>query len=212
MNDKILTHSMTQNALLNQSDQADQLDVLLRSVLSVGDDQIEPVSADTVKQCEELGRRTYELAKLRRARERAGFLPVPVADYLEELAEMAKVSLVPLLAKLKISSLRQIAPETAGAIACLATYVGISKPEIELQIRLTLANFNPAVEMPQLLARCRANVSERSLIEQVETRLSAIEQNYDGSQLHHLHETLRQLGLNRYNQDWHTHSTLNCQL
>ncbi len=118
------------------------------------------------------------LALLRRERQRVGFVPLPLREYVQGLAEGLKLSLAGTLAWAGLDD----GAWTALGLARLARGLGMSLRETVAHVRIAFARDRDAMAQSLLLARRRAG-EERSPLDEVEFALGQIEARYDRKNL-----------------------------
>jgi hypothetical protein len=138
------------------------------------------------KACVEAGRVAFSMAKLRDARARVGFTPLPLTDYFESIAKGAGVILGPILARFSIASTSPRDEPSAAGWARLARVIGISLREALLHIRLSFAeSVSPGASLA--LARQRhPGRPGRSRLADCEAMLEAEISKWGASDLHKL--------------------------
>ncbi len=125
----------------------------------------------------------YTLNKLRSERERIGFVPMSIGDYVEGIAKVANLSLSPTLSWLGISDIRHPDPQSATGFARLGLELGLSLSEILTHIRVAVAGFAGSSSIPLLMARRRSGASGRDDLQECISVLEEIEAKYDQSTL-----------------------------
>jgi hypothetical protein len=134
------------------------------------------VPAEFRQRCHEAAMLAFDIARLRVERERLRFAVVPLAEWVRGLAEMASVSLGPVLAWFGITDLDAITPASAGFLARLAGEIGFSLREVRNLLRLSFAAASGYVSAPLLAAR-RGETSLDEL-DACEAALDEIEARY----------------------------------
>jgi hypothetical protein len=151
---------------------------------------VEPLelSPDFQLKFQEAAAATYAIAKLRMERQRVGFVPLPLTEYLQSLVEVAGVSVVGLLDKMGIPDLSSFTKENARAFARFARALGMSLREALVHIRIGFAARQVAAPMPFLIAHRRATNPRRSLLDECEDVLMQIESEYPSQGARELQE------------------------
>ncbi len=128
----------------------------------------------------------YTLNKLHSEREKIGFLPMSIGDYVQGIAKVANLSLSPTLGWLGISNICRPDPQSAGAFARLGLELGLSLSEILAHIRVAIADIAGSSPIPLLMARCRSGTLGRNDLQTCISVLEEIEAKYDQSILQDL--------------------------
>ena len=126
------------------------------------------------------------LNKLRVEREKIGFVPISIGDYIQGIAKVANLSLSSTLNWLGISDICRPDPQSAGGFARLGLETGLSFSEILTHIRVAFAGFAGSSPIPLLMARCRSGASGRNDLQECISVLEEIEAKYDQSILQDL--------------------------
>lgn len=119
------------------------------------------------------------LAHLRRERDRIGFVPLSIADYVNGLVKVTSVSLGPILSWLGVEDLVELGPRSARAFARLTGGLGINLREALIHLRIGLAEQIDSAPMLLLVARQRSSGNFRNQLEECEAVLSEIESEYE---------------------------------
>jgi hypothetical protein len=119
------------------------------------------------------------LAHLHKERDRIGFVPLSIADYVNGLVKVTNVSLGPILSWLGVGDLAELGPRSARAFAKLTRVLGINVREALIHLRIGLAEQVDSAPMPLLVARQRSSGTFRNHLEECEAVLSDIESEYD---------------------------------
>jgi hypothetical protein len=143
-------------------------------------------SEEFVQKCTAAARTTADLARLRQARERLGFVPLPVLGYLERLTKKAGVTLAPILAWAGIDPAVPQELSFARGWARLASTIGVSLREALLRLRLSYTEAMAPETRPAL-------VRQRATQRPHRTRLEQYGQLLDGMVSHLTDDTLAQL-------------------
>jgi hypothetical protein len=114
------------------------------------------------------------LTRLVQERERIGFVPLPLRDYVEGMAQVLGISLSNVLAWLGVADWSQA---TADALARLGHALGMSLNETSLHLRIALARDLRCAPVALLLARRRAGGS-RGALEECDAVLGQLEAQY----------------------------------
>lgn len=140
------------------------------------------------QECIESADATWVMAKLQAGRERYGFHPLPLVDYLQKLAEIVNVSMVNVLERFGIAELSSPTIETVRPFARLAQQIGISLDETLMHFRIGLAEL--AGYNLMLLSTRRSATGRHSLVgsptngpeKKCEQALAEVEAEYDAQQ------------------------------
>jgi len=126
------------------------------------------------------------ILKLRRERQRIGFLAVSLVDYLQGLIKVADIvpSQVPALL-IDIANRLQT-PEYLSSIGHLTKKIGMSLQETLAHLRIGFAAQHQLASMTLLVAHRQAGDPRRSQLENCEAVLSQIEAGYDARSLRDL--------------------------
>jgi len=176
---------MTENNTCDISSGEEQLPAWLAEALKTTRDELlarreEPgtVSEAFVDRCRRSAQVALSLAKLRKERERIGFVSLSLADYLQGIAKTAQVSLDPILEWLGIDNLVRPTPVSARGFARLAQELGMGLREVLLHVRVALAQEVGAPPIAILSARYRAGGVRLSEADECEASLRQIEHGY----------------------------------
>lgn len=138
----------------------------------------EPPDEAFMQRCRVSVQAALIISKLREERQRIGFVPLPLADYLQGLAKVANTSMAPLLEWLGIANLSGL-DASAGALIRLARDIGCSLRETLAYARITLAGLSNSVPVAVLVARHRSAALKHNQLEACEYALTQIESEYD---------------------------------
>jgi hypothetical protein len=119
------------------------------------------------------------LAKLRKERERIGFVPLALSDYVLGLVKVADISISPILRWLGIDDLSRPTLSSAKAVARLSRELGMDLREALVHIRIGFASQIDTAPLPLLVARLRATGAHRTQLEECEAVLGEIESEYE---------------------------------
>lgn len=140
------------------------------------------ISEEFRQDCIKTADAAWETAKLQAGRERVGFRPLPLMDYLQKLAETVNVSLATVLERFGIAELSYPTVETIRPFARLAQQIGISRDETLMHFRVSLAERAGYNLMPLSARRSvtgsLANYDEK----RCEQALAEVEAEYDARQ------------------------------
>lgn len=139
----------------------------------------EPVSTEARQKYREAANIAFSLAKLRKEKERVGFVPLSLAAYVQGLVKVANVSLSPILMWLGIDDLSKPSSNSARGFARLAQEIGVELREALVHLRIGFAEKIEAAPMPLLVARQRSTGLRRSHLEDCEAVLGEIESEYE---------------------------------
>jgi len=146
MDEKTLEGILTE--LLRESGPSD---VLIRAVTAAA--EAEPPGPEFLRRAEEAALAAFAVRRLAAARARTGFQPLPLAAYLERLAEGAGVGLAALWRFLNIPVPEQVTVLSARDLARMGRLLGLSAREMIAHVRLSL--------LGQDLLLCAQPVSRR---------------------------------------------------
>jgi hypothetical protein len=135
--------------------------------------QLPETSAAFLRRCEAAAAVALGLARLAREKSRVGFLPLPLTEYLEELAKSARVELRPLLA----ASDTGVKGEDSGpflGLARLCQRLGFSLRETLLHLGLGLAESHGAPPVSMMMARQNTASSGRDPFATYEAALRGV--------------------------------------
>lgn len=133
--------------------------------------------------CREAAGLALAILKLRRERQRVGFLPVSLTDYLQGLVKVAGLSLAQMLAAIGVQDLTFRSPEVATAFGRLALQIGMSLRETLAHLRIDFATERQLAPMAFLVAHRHAGDPRRTQLEDCEEVLLQIESEYDSKSL-----------------------------
>jgi len=142
------------------------------------------VSVAFRNRCREAALGRFVLGALREERRRIGFVPLPLADYLQGIAQTAGVPLAGVLAPRGIDDLTRTDEAAAPALAGLAREIGMSLREAMAHLRLAFAAMHGA-PAPAVLARRHPAAS--SALQDVEAELERVETGYNAALADELH-------------------------
>lgn len=141
------------------------------------------------RRCRDSALAALALARLREERQRVGFVPLPLADYIEGIARSAGVSLDALLARLGVPDLSRLDAKSAGGLGRLAHSIGIGLREALLHLRIQLAAAFETPEAALFTARARSGPGRRGIAPSAyDAVLERIEAGYDAAQAQQLRE------------------------
>jgi hypothetical protein len=147
------------------------------------------VPIDFHLRCNEATEAALSIAKLRKERQRIGFMPLPLTDYIHGLIKVANVSLSQVLAWLGTTDISFSTPEHAKALGRLAQQIGLSLRETLVSIRIGFAAQRDAVPISLLVAHRRSAGQHRSQLEECEDVLKQIEAEYASNDIRELRDT-----------------------
>lgn len=113
----------------------------------------EEPSAEFAVRCAEAARVAVALAKLGAERERIGFAPLAIRDYLKSLAQGAQVALEPVLRWAGVADLWGVPAQLAGGWARLAEGIGMGVSEALQHFRISFAELRSGNAFSASLAR-----------------------------------------------------------
>lgn len=130
------------------------------------------------------------IAKLRKEKERVGFVPLPLADYIQGLVKVANISLPRLLKWVGLEDISRPSAGTARAFARLTQEIGINLREALVHIRIAYASQVDSPPILLLMARHRsAGATGGSPLEECEAVLGEVESEYELDALRELRRT-----------------------
>jgi len=140
-----------------------------------------------MQRCLTAGQLAADIAKLRLAKQRLGFLPIPVGSYLQRLAKNADVRLVPVLewCRIDLSSVRDIA--FSRGWARLAKEIGLGLREAIVHIQLSFTEVTTPNLMPVLVRRRNTGPARQTRVDEFEKLVGKIVLQWD-------EETVARLG------------------
>ena len=141
-----------------------------------------------LERCRQAAECAAMLAKLRKERRRVGFVPVSLAEYVQDLAKMAGVPLPKVLARHGIADISSPGPRSGKAIARLARELGLGLREALVHVRIGFAERCGLAPVPLLMASRRTAHTSRSLLDHCETVLEQLESACEPYVLNELHE------------------------
>lgn len=141
------------------------------------------------RRCREAAGVAFSIAELRKERQRIGFVPLSLADYIQGLVKVTRADLSSVLSWFGVADLLRPTEESALALARLTRSLGIGLREALIHIRISLAGRGDAAPVPLLVARHRAGDGAGEQIEDYEAVLSQIEAEYDLVRLRELRRT-----------------------
>lgn len=172
-------------------------DVLRLSQQSAGeggrDEEFAQANPDFVHRCREAAQIALSITKLRNERQRIGFVPLSLTDYIQDLVKLTSVSLSQVLAWFGIRELAKPGPDEVGALARLARAIGMSLRETFAHMRIGFATQAGNVPGPLLVARQRSVRSRQTPLEECELALKHIEAGYDLERLRALYNVEMEL-------------------
>jgi hypothetical protein len=136
--------------------------------------------------CRQATARALAILKLRRERQRVGFLPVALTDYIQGLAKVAEVSLSQVLTSIGVEELNLRAPEHATSLGGLARAIGLSLRETLAHLRIDFAAQREFAPIALLVAHRHSGNPRRSQLDDCEAVLLQVESEYDSKSLRDL--------------------------
>lgn len=121
----------------------------------------------------------FSIAKLRKERQRVGFVPLAFSDYIQGLVKVADVRLGPVLDWLKIGDLSSLELNSIPTLVKLARYLGIGLREVLVHVRIEFASCLKIAPLPLLLARYRSTAAGLGQLDECEVVLAQIESDYE---------------------------------
>jgi hypothetical protein len=130
----------------------------------------------------------YQTAKLRYERRRIGFVPMPLAEYIQGLVKVTGVQMQSVLGRFGIDELSEVTSNSARKVAQLAEDLGIGLREMLIHVRIGFVERTNSVPVPLLLAHHRST-GVRDQLSECEAVLGLAEAGYDGELLNELRRT-----------------------
>lgn len=163
---------------------------------SIPQSDLDEVSPEFRQRCREAGKQAFYLAKLRAEYLRIGFVPLPLLEFLQNLAQRAGVPLAPALKRFNLDNALQPEPASGRSWALLAQAVGLSLRETLIQMQMwwaSIASGLPGASLPLPAARFRNANSSHDLLEECEAALTRIEATYNDLDFHALLKVLAEV-------------------
>jgi hypothetical protein len=168
-------------------------DALSLSLQSNHSDQSEeePISPALSEKYREAAGVALSLAKLRKEKERVGFVPLPLADYIQGLVKVANISLPRILKWVGLDDISRPSAGSARAFARLTQEIGINLREALIHIRIAYASQVDSPPILLLMARQRSagGTGTGGTLEECEAVLGAVESEYELDSLRELRRT-----------------------
>ncbi|MCI0486052.1 MAG: hypothetical protein L0229_05580 [Blastocatellia bacterium] len=186
-----------QNQKPDTHDISDQLPEWLDDVLRMSQESVffldlerEPEQVSDVfrQRCHEAAEVALSIAKLRKERQRIGFVPLSLADYIQGLVKVANISLTPILAWMGIEVLSHPDANSAKAFARFAQKIGISLRETLIHLRIGFAARLDSAPISLLVARHRSTELRHNQMEECEVVLRQLESEYELSELREIRQ------------------------
>lgn len=117
--------------------------------------KLEQPSEDFLRKCQEAANVASSVTRLRRERQRLGFVPTSLADYIQGLAKVTGVQLSAVLARFGIDDAALQAPSSVRTLARLARELGIGLRETLIHFRIGFVEKIDSVPVSLLLAHHR---------------------------------------------------------
>jgi hypothetical protein len=161
----------------------------------------EPASEAFVRRCREAARVAWSIRTLGWEHKQVGFVPLPLAQYVRQLARAAAIPLNSVLGWLQTSE-PSTSTDNDGSTALwarLAREVGLKPHQVWMHARIGFAERLGLVSSSTLLARCRsAEAQQISPTQECKHILREIESGYDVEQK----DELEQLRVVVYSAFW----------
>lgn len=136
--------------------------------------------------CRRAAANSLTVLRLRRERQRVGFLPVALTDYIQGLAKVADLSLSEVLTSIGLEELNLRTPQHATSLGSLARAIGLSLRETLAQLRIDFAAQREMAPIALLVAHRHSGNPRRSQLDDCEAVLSQVESQYDPKSLRDL--------------------------
>jgi hypothetical protein len=146
------------------------------------------------ERCRSAAAAALSVERLREERQRVGFVPLSLGEYISGLVQLADAPLAPVLSWLGVEDLSGTEPGSARAAARLAREIGMSMHETLAHLRVGLAAQFGSAPVPLLVARHRAPGPARPPLEECEAALGRVEAEYDLEGLHKLKQLKTEVG------------------
>lgn len=131
--------------------------------------------------CRDAASLAVDIVRLRREHQRIGFVPLPLADYIEDLIKLTGLS--PSVSLDRLAGLEPARYRSGAArelvLAQLAKKIGLTLKGALLHVRIGIASRFAPAQLSLLLAHRRSAVPVRKQQEECEGALSHIESQYD---------------------------------
>ena len=135
--------------------------------------------ADFYERCQNAAIVAHGLAALRKERQRIGFVPLSLSEYIQGLIKITGVSIASILAWVGVKELTYTDASTLKALAHLARAIGLSLQETLLHARIGFAAQFGSAPVSLLIARRRAIGPRPGPVQECENALQHIESEYD---------------------------------
>lgn len=121
------------------------------------------------------GNTAYAMARMRVEKEKVGFVPLPLMEYLKGLASLAGVALEPVLTAAGIDGPASPVPKTAGLFGKLAHSLGMHLEELTIHLRIAVAEEAAGAPLPMLAAQRGGKLASHPkdcarVLDQIESR------------------------------------------
>lgn len=136
--------------------------------------------------CRQAAAGALAILRLRRERQRIGFSPVSLPEYLQGLVKVAGVSLNQALTSIGVRDFDPRGPKYMSALGRLAQAIGMSFRETLTHLRIDFAAQRQTASINLLVAHRAAGDPRRSQLEDCESVLLQIESEYDSKSLREL--------------------------
>ncbi len=154
----------------------------------------QPMTEEVKRQCIETADMAMAIARMQAEREKFGFRPFPLTDYLKQLADSAGASLSIALSRFGLQELSRLGKDTTRSFSLLARELGQSLEETLMQVQIEFAGLNGGGLIPATSKRRALGTSTDNLIEQTKQWLEKVEAEYNakqGKEITHLAEEVR---------------------
>ena len=164
------------------------LDDALRQTFGGGGIQFSEPSEAFKQRCRTAASVALSVAKLRNERQRIGFVPISLAEYIQGLIKVTGVRIDAVLARFGIDDITRLSTDSVRNLARLAQELNISLREVLIHVRIGFLEKVDSAPVPLLLARHRS-AGLRSQLDECEAVLGTAEAEYDGELLNELRRT-----------------------
>jgi hypothetical protein len=147
-------------------------------IFDKGELDTQQMSGPFLARCESAAGTALAVTKLRRERQRIGFVPLSFTEYIEGLARVAKVSVSRISDWLGIVSFSELNSSSSPSVARLAKEIGMTLRELLVHVRIGFAAEFDSSPMALLVARRRRHGDSRSELDHCEDVLLDIESSY----------------------------------
>ncbi len=156
--------------------------------LDFEDAEAKPPSAAFSLKCLGAADIALSIAKLRKERQRADFVPLPLTEYIKGLVKFAGIDLSSVFAWLGVGNPSTYDAKSAKTFARLAREIGMSLRETLAHVRIEFAQHIGNAPNSLVIAHGRSINAYRSLLEECEAALAKFESHYGIDSLRELRQ------------------------